>query len=291
MSKCPPPSPRPEKPRHPQVSVGQAIKLSSPETGQFWEIPVLWEDEDLLALNKPAGLLVSPGRNEADQPSLMKLLHRGIELGAPWAKSRGLGWTMNAHRLDGAASGVILLARNKPALVALANQFGAGKPLTTCLALARGSKTEDTFATDARLAPHPLETGVMRVDGKAGKHARTEFSVRERFAGAGCLLLECRPFSGRTHQIRVHLKHLRLPIVGDTIYGGPPLLLSSLKPGYRLKPGQTERPLISDAALHCEQLVITHPAGGAEIKITAPWPKDLVVAIKYLRRYAQAAPG
>ena len=291
MSKCPPPSPPPEKPRHPQVSVGQAIKLSAPETGQFWEIPVLWEDEALVALNKPAGLPVSPGRDEADRPSLMKLLHRGIERGAPWAKSRGLVWLMNAHRLDDAATGVILLARNKPALVALANQFGAGKPHTTCLALARGSKTEDTFATDACLAPHPLETGVMRVDEKSGKQAHTEFTVRERFAAAGCLLLECRPFSGRTHQIRVHLKHLRLPIVGDPIYGGPALLLSSLKPGYRLKPGQTERPLISDAALHCEQLTIIHPASGAEIKITAPWPKDLAVAIKYLRRYAQAVPG
>jgi len=287
MLKCPPPSPLPEKPRHPRVSVGQAIKLSSPETGQFWEIPVLWEDDVLLALNKPAGLLVSPGRDDADRPSLMKLLHRGIERGAPWAKSRGLGWLMNAHRLDGAATGVLLLARTKPALAALADQFGAAKPHTTCLALVRGSKTEDTFATDASLAPHPLQTGVMRVDMKTGKPARTEFTMRERFAAAGCLLLECRPFSGRTHQIRVHLKHLRLPIIGDAIYGGPPLLLSSLKPGYRLKPGQTERPLISDAALHCEQLIITHPASGMEIKITAPWPKDLAVAIKYLRRYAQ----
>jgi 23S rRNA pseudouridine955/2504/2580 synthase len=76
-------------------------------------------------------------------------------------------------------------------------------------------------------------------------------------------------------------------VIGDDIYGGPPLLLSTLKAGYRLKPGQTERPLISDAALHLEQLAITHPVTGAEIQITAPWPKDLTVAVKYLRRQAQ----
>jgi len=271
--------------------VSGTIKLSAPETGQFWEIPVLWEDDALLALNKPAGLPVSPDRCEPDRPSLMKLLHRGIERGAPWAKERALAWLMNAHRLDAATTGVILLAKTKPALAALANQFGAAKPHILCVALARGSRSEDTFATDAGLAPQPLQSGVTRVDVKAGKPARTEFAVRERFPAAGCLLLECRPFSGRAEQIRVHLRHLRLPIVGDAIYGGPPLLLSSLKPAYRLKPGQTERPLISDTALHCEQIHIAHPAGGAETKIIAPWPKDLAVAVKYLRCYAQPATG
>ncbi len=283
------PSPPPQKPRHPQVSVAGPIRLSSPETGQFWAIPVLWEDDHLLALNKPAGLPVSPERADPDRPSLMKMLHGGMERGAPWAKQRGLGWLMNAHRLDAATTGVILLAKNKPALVALANQFGSARPHKTCVALVRGSKTENTFVAEASLAPHPLQSGVMRVDLKSGKPSRTEFTVRERFTAAGCLLLECRPCADRTHQLRVHLKHLRLPIVGDPIYGGPPLLLSSLKPGYRLKPGQTERPLISDAALHCEQLTIAHPVTGAEIRITAPWPKDLTVATKYLRRFAQPA--
>ena len=289
MSSSLPPSPPPEQPPHLPVSVGESIKLSSPETGQFWEITILWEDDLLLALNKPAGLLVSPDRAEPARPNLMNLLHRGIERGAPWARQRGLAWLRNAHRLDFATTGVILLAKNRPALVALADQFGAAKPHTVCVALVRGSKTEDTFATDAGLAPHPLQTGLLRVDLRNGKTSRTEFTVRERFPAAGCLLLECRPFSGRAHQIRVHLKHLRLPILGDDLYGGPPLLLSNLKPGYRLKPGRTERPLISDAALHCEQLIISHPAGGAETRIVAPWPKDLAVAIKYLRRYDQPA--
>ncbi len=268
--------------------MGGSIKLSSPATRQFWEIPVLWEDESLLALNKPAELLTSPDRYDPDRPNLMKLLHRGIERGAPWAKSRGLTYLMNAHRLDFATTGVLLLARNKPALIALANQFGSEKPHKVYVALVRGLSAEDTFAADASLGPHPLQTGVMRVDVKHGKQSRTDFAVRERFTRAGCMLVECRPLTGRTHQIRAHLKHLRFPIIADPVYGGPSLLLSVLKPDYRLKPGHEERPLISSVALHAEQLQIAHPATGEPTKIIAPWPKDLTVAVKYLRRYSTA---
>jgi RluA family pseudouridine synthase len=266
--------------------VTEVVKLSSPQTHQFWEIPVLYEDQQLLALNKPSGLLVSPDRYDPARPNLMKLLHRDIERAAPWAKARGLNYLMNAHRLDFETTGVILLVKNKTALVSLANQFGSEKARKTYLALVRGSAPEDQFETQAKLAPHPLQTGRMRVVVKAGKHSRTQFRVRERFQGY--LLLECRPLTGRTHQIRVHLRHLRLPIVGDALYGGPCLLLSTLKPDYRQKPSQPERPLMDRVALHAQELAITHPATAAETTITAPWPKDLTVAVKYLRRFAGA---
>jgi 23S rRNA pseudouridine1911/1915/1917 synthase len=108
--------------------VSAAIKLSSPATREFWEIPVLFEDGHLLALDKPAGLLVSPDRYDPERPSLMKLLHTAIAGGKPWARERGLDYLMNAHRLDPEMSGVILLAKNKPALIALANLFGSEKP-------------------------------------------------------------------------------------------------------------------------------------------------------------------
>jgi 23S rRNA pseudouridine955/2504/2580 synthase len=103
--------------------------------------------------------------------------------------------------------------------------------------------------------------------------------------------LKCQPLTGRTHQIRAHLRHAGYPIVGDALYGGRPLLLSRLKSEYRLKPDRTERPLISDAALHAEQLTLPHPITGAMTTITAPWPKDLTVAVKYLRRYAGGSAG
>ena len=262
------------------------IKLSSPDTSEFWEIPVLFEDDHLLALNKPAGLLTSPDRCDPDRPNLMKLLHDGIAAGKPWARQRQLSYLANAQRLDFDTSGVLLLAKTKPVLVQLANLFGCDKPVRTYLALLPGTPPYPQWEVDAPLAPFPGRPGQMRVDPKDGKQSRTAFEVREQFRGH--TLVQCRPCTNRTHQIRVHLKHWGLPICGDRLYGGRPLLLSELKDKYHLKPGKTERPLISTVALHAEELSLTHPVTGGELKITAPWPKDFTVAVKNLRRHAAA---
>ena len=267
------------------------IKLSAPrpasqaESG-FWEIPILFEDDSLLALDKPARLLTSPDRYDPERPNLMKLLHSAIAVGKPWARERGLTYLMNAHRLDFETSGVILLARNKPVLIALANLFGSEKPLKKYVALVQGTPANPQFETDAKLAPHPLKMGLMRVDSKNGKKSKTRFEVLEQFSGYA--LLKCEPLTGRTHQIRVHLRHTGLPIVGDGLYGGKKLWLSRLKRDYRLKPGREERPLLSRVALHAEELTLSHPVTGQTITITAPWPKDLKVAVKYLRQFAVA---
>ena len=106
------------------LAVSATIKLSSPATREFWEIPVVFEDAHLLALDKPAGLLTAPDRNEPARPNLMGLLHDAIAAGKSWATERGLTYLNHAHRLDAETSGVILLAKSKPVLVALANQFG-----------------------------------------------------------------------------------------------------------------------------------------------------------------------
>lgn len=263
-----------------------AIKLSSPATREFWEIPVLFEDEHLLALDKPAGLPISPDRFDPQRPNLMKLLHSAIAGGKPWARERGLDYLMNAHRLDFEMSGVILLAKNKPALIALANLFGSEKPVKKYTALVSGEPPENQFEVDAKLAPHPVKIGLLCVDAKNGKKSKTRFEVLETFPRGGYALLKCEPLIGRTHQIRVHLRYAGFPVVGDGLYGGKPLWLSRLKPNYRLKPGHEERPLLSRAALHAEELSLPHPVTGATVTITAPWPKDLKVALKYLRQFA-----
>jgi 23S rRNA-/tRNA-specific pseudouridylate synthase len=90
----------------------------------------------------------------------------------------------------------------------------------------------------------------------------------------------------RTHQIRVHASHIGLKIVGDELYGGKFLWLSRLKKDYRLKPGHEERPLISRAALHSEELQFQHPVTNETVTIKSEWPKDLKVAVKYLRQYS-----
>jgi len=265
------------------------IKLSAPATRRFWESPVLYEDEDLLAVDKPSGLLSSPDRYDPERPNLMKLLHAGITQGKPWARERGLSYLMNGHRLDFETSGVMLLARHKPVLVALADLFGSEKPCKSYIALVQGGPESDRFEVEARLAPHPVQVGLVRVDPKRGKRSRTRFEVQEGFAG--WTLLRCEPLTGRTHQIRVHLRHVGLPIVGDALYGGKPLLLSRLKRDYRLKPHQTERPLMGRVALHAEKLSLPHPVTGQLLVISSPWPKDFEVALKYLRRYAEAGPA
>jgi 23S rRNA pseudouridine1911/1915/1917 synthase len=260
------------------------IKLSAPATKEFWEIPVVYEDEHLLALNKPAKLLSSPDRYDPERPNLMRLLHQGITEGKPWAKDRGLTYLMNVHRLDFETTGIMLLVKSKPVLVKLTTLFGSEKPVKTYVALAHGSPEQPAWELDAPIAMHPVKIGVWRVDHKHGKRSRTRFEVLQLFRG--CALIKCQPLTGRTHQIRVHLKHCHLPICGDALYGGRNLWLSALKPDYRLKPDAEERPLISSVALHAEKLELPHPVTGATVAISAEWPKDLRVAVKYLKKYA-----
>ena len=261
-----------------------AIKLSSPATKEFWEIPVLFEDEHLLALDKPAGLLTSPDRHDENRPSLMKLLLAGLAAGKPWARERNLTYLSNAHRLDFETSGVILLAKNKPTFITLADFFGAEKPLRKYVALAWGIPEAVNFEVDAKLAPHPVKPGQMCVNPLEGKKSRTEFAVLEQFSD--WVLLRCSPLTDRTHQVRVHLKHAGFPVVADELYGGKKLWLSRLKKDFYLKPGREERPLLSRPALHAEELSLPHPVTNELLTIQSEWPKDLKVAVKYLRQYA-----
>lgn len=196
------------------------IKLSSPETRDFWEIPVVYEDEHLLAVDKPARLLSSPDRYDPKRPNLMKLLHHDIARGAPWAASRQLTYLANAHRLDFETSGVMLLAKTKEALVAVANEFGSNLPKKTYAAIVIGAPPENEWVITAKLAPHPVKLGTIHVDPRYGKKSETRFEVVERFRGFA--LVHCHPVTGRTHQIRVHLKWSKLPIASDLIYGGTP---------------------------------------------------------------------
>ena len=267
------------------------IKLSSPATREFWEIEVLFEDAQLLAVSKPARLLTSPDRYDPNRPNLMRLLLDGVAAGKPWARERGLTYLANAHRLDFETTGILLLAKDRPSLVTLANHFGSEIPRKRYLALVRGTPEADEFTVDQPLAQDRFEIGKMRVS-RTGKKSVTDFRVLEKFTG--CTLLECRPRTGRTHQIRVHLQYAGHPIYGDMVYDGEWLLLSVIKRGdYRLKPGREERPLIGSLALHAAKLDLPHPATGAPVHIEAPTPREFNVALKYLRRYArpEGAPG
>jgi RluA family pseudouridine synthase len=264
--------------------VSAAIKLSSPATREFWEIPVLFEDEHLLAIDKPQGLLTSPDRVEASRPNLTSLLREALAAGKPWAVERNLTYLSPAHRLEVEAGGVLLLAKSKSVLVALASLFGSEKPFKKFVALAWGCPPAQKFEVDAKLSPHPLKAGLMRVDSRTGKKSMTHFEVLEQFSD--WCLLSCQPLTDRLHQIRLHLKHAGFPVVGDDVYGGKQLWLSRLKRDFRLKPGREERPLISRAAVYLEEVTLPHPITQETLTIKSEWPKDLRVALKYLRQYA-----
>lgn len=262
-----------------------AVKLSWPATRAFWEIPTLFEDEHLFALDKPAGLLTSPDRFAPGRPSLMRLLHDSIAAGKPWARARQLAYLANAHRLDVETSGVLLLAKTKPALIALADQFGSGRAVRNYVALVQGVPPDESFVVAEKLAPHPLLPGRMRIDSRNGKKSSTKFAVLENFSRWS--LVRCILRQERAQQIPLHLSHAGFPVLGDEIHGGKKLWLSRLKRDFRLKPGHEERPLVARAALHLEELNLVHPVTQQPLSIKSEWPKDLRVAVKYLRQYGK----
>jgi RluA family pseudouridine synthase len=238
--------------------------------------PVIHEDDALLVFDKPSGLLVAPDRWDKDRPNLMAQVHARLGHGIA-----------NVHRLDADTSGVLLCAKTKAALDFLSGQFQAKSAEKLYLALVVGEPASAQFVVDLALQPDESRPGLMRAVKKKGRTSRTLFAVRERFRGFAWL--ECRPQTGRTHQIQVHLAAKGLPILGDPFYGdGTQLLLSNLKRGYKHR--AQERPLVDRLALHASELVVTHPLTHERVTLRAPLPHDLGVALKYLRRFASAHP-
>jgi len=236
--------------------------------------PVIFEDEALLAFDKPSGMLVAPDRWDKARENLMALVHARLGPGVA-----------NVHRLDADTSGVLLCAKTKAALDSLSGQFQAKTADKVYRALVAGTAAPEPFTVDLALREDEGRPGRMRAVRKGGKASTTEFTVLERFRGF--TWLECRPRTGRTHQIRVHLAAVGLPILNDPFYGNDTrLLLSALKRGYKGR--AEERPLISRLALHAAELTVVHPATRARVTLRAPLPNEFAVALKYLRRFAPA---
>jgi RluA family pseudouridine synthase len=247
--------------------------LSRP--GRGWPaVEILYEDDDLLAVNKPAGLLAVPDRFDKNKPDLVSLLQA----------ARSSEWLANVHRLDFNTSGVFVVARKQEAFRDLVRQFRDRETRKVYAALVRGTPGISPLTIDLPIGRHPKNPGLARIDHGRGSEARSTINVRERFRGYA--LLEVIIETGRMHQIRVHVQAIGCPLVGDPDYGGAPLLLSQFKSGYKGKDEEVERPLLDRAALHAERLTFTQPSTGKSLTIEAPWPKDLTVALKQLRKFA-----
>ena len=238
--------------------------------------PVIYEDDWLIAFDKPSGLPVAPDHWDKSQEHLMGLVHRRLS-----------PQIANAHRIDRDTSGVLLCAKTLEALRAVRELFDTHRVDKGYLALTRPAPAEDRGSIVVAISPDGRRPGRMRAtrDAREGKDCRTDYEVLERSSGGRWALVRLRPLTDRTHQVRVHLAYLGCPILCDALYGdGAPLRLSELKHGY--KPKGPERPLIGRLALHAESLLLPHPATGVPLAITAPLPADFALALKQLRRWA-----
>lgn len=250
------------------VKAGERVEVGLRERGELPRAPgeleparLLHCDAQLLAVDKPAGVLAQEGR--AGGPSLPELAERLL------ARQGQGGPALLVHRLDRGTTGVALLARTRAAQAHLLEEFRAGRVEKEYRALVAGRPEADSFEVDLALGPDPAVPHGRRPD-PAGEAAHTRVAVLERLGGAA--LVACRPTTGRTHQIRVHLAARRLPLLGDVRYGGPRHLTAA--DGTRL---ELARPL-----LHARSLALRHPGGG-RLLVQAPEPADLLLALAFLR--------
>jgi len=214
-------------------------------------VTILYQDEFILAVDKPAGLPVLPDGWDPDAPYLVQ--HLEAEFTKVWV----------VHRLDKVTSGVMVFARNADAHKVLNSQFEQYQTGKVYHALCNGNPKWDQHT-----ARHPLRINVGHshrtvVDHSHGKHSATHFKVLKRFGRAA--LLEAVPATGRTHQVRVHAYALGFPLMGDTLYSAP------------------KTDLIHRPALHALSLTLTHPGTGQLLTFTAPYPEDFSVAIRFLQ--------
>lgn len=239
-----------------------AVALSSIET--------VLEDDDIIVLNKPSGLLVLPDRYDAEIPNLQTLLREKY------------GRIFILHRIDKATSGLIVFAKTEESHKFLSLQFESHETKKVYLAICVGESTEGHGTIELPISEDLRVKGRMRIDSRDGKESVTTYKVIERFAGY--TYVEARPVTGRTHQIRIHLSSIGLPILGDRKYGGGEgLYLSTIKPSYRSN-GE-ERPLLSRAALHAAEISIIHPISRQQQTFEAPLPKDMRIVLNYLRKF------
>lgn len=233
-------------------------------------ITVLFRDSDILVVDKPAGYLSVPDRYDPDV----------VVVAAALARSEGE--LLVVHRLDKDSSGLLLFARNAEAHRSLSLAFESRFVKKTYRALVRGEPGWEEYVCDYPLRPDGDKQHRTIIDGGHGKPSVTVFRLIAKYGHWS--LIEARPETGRTHQIRVHLAGLGFPLVSDPLYGdGKPLYLSSFKRGWRGDP-TTERPLLSRTALHAAVLELAHPRSGEAIRFEAPDPKDLRATIAQLEK-------
>lgn len=259
-----------EIPQHPE-------ELPAEERGQ---LPVLHEDDRILVVDKPSGMHTVP-----DRGGKYRGVHGVLSELRPGADLRIV------HRLDQGTSGCLVLAKGLDVARQLSEAFAEGRVHKEYLALVCGVPSRPRFEVRKPLGPDRRRPGRIRAvaaGSKGAREAHTEVELQEAFKAHA--LLRVKPRTGRSHQIRVHLAASGHPVVGDPDYGsGQPLLLSRIKPGFKIRRGVAERPLLERMFLHAEVIELPGAVDGESVRVSAPLPAELEMVLGKLRRFA--APG
>jgi 23S rRNA pseudouridine1911/1915/1917 synthase len=277
---------RPARASH-RVREGDTVTVQVPEAvastlvAESLGLVIVHQDDDIIVIDKPAGLVVHPGAGVSTGTLVHGLLHHDPALAGVGGEDRpGI-----VHRLDKDTSGLLVVARNARAHRALVDAMQLHAIQREYTAIVWGDPREDEGTVDAPLGRDPRERKRMAVTRHGGRQAVTHWHAEERFGIA--TRLRVRLETGRTHQIRVHLAHIRLPVMGDPVYGG------RRKP---LSPDSVERSLgvtllgvLSRQALHASRLELAHPRTGDVLGFTSPLPHDLQLALEALRAFRDRA--
>ena len=259
-----------------RVESGQRLEIEVPDatpagiSSQDLPLTVLYEDADVVVIDKPAGLVVHPAAGHADGTLVNALLFHVKDLSGVGGEIRpGI-----VHRLDKDTSGVMIIAKHDAAHRKLTADWNTERVRKEYVALVYGTPSNERGTIDAPVGRDPRDRKRMAV-AAGGRAAITDYEVAERLRYAS--LVRCRLRTGRTHQIRVHMKHLGHPIIGDPVYSGPQ---------WRGIPDKRVQKLLSSLErqmLHAVKITFAHPTTGASMTFDAPLPRDFATVMEALR--------
>jgi len=254
-----------------EVLVSETQRTAA-KAGAMPQFTILFEDKDIIVVDKPPGLVVHPGAGRASGTLVDALLESRPEMIGVGEPDR---WGV-VHRLDRDTSGVMVLAKTAPAHASLSAQFKSHSIRRIYLALVRGAPGKDEGTIDAPLGRHPKDRKKISTTTAKPRRAVTRWKALERFAGL--TLLKVRPETGRTHQIRVHLASVGLPVAGDPVYGKSRGKRGSADPGLRRVESALKR-----QALHASVLGFIHPSTSEYVEFSSALAGDIAAAMEAAR--------